>query len=157
MGNLVKKNKCFEAGVSVDNLLAEVNELREELQGKIDEVNALIAGINSALGGKVSSSGGTLTGVLNTRDLVPGSANNYNLGSATKPYSTAFLDGISFNGGENTMKFDWHSTSLSVVLDKKADRYYLPNLPNHSIFFSWDGSHFGLFIDNTFVGNLSFA
>lgn len=153
MGDLVKKNKCFEKGASSGDL----REKFDELQGKIDEVNDLITTINTALGKKINASGGTLTGTLNTQSLIPSSTGVHNLGSSSKTYDTAFLKGITFNNGTNIMKFDWDGAALSVLMDNRTDKYFLASLPNHSIHFSWSGSLLGVYIDNTFVGNLSFA
>lgn len=96
MGKLIKNNKCLEDGVTEAEVLAKVNALKTELQGKIGRINTLITEINTTLNQKIDKTGGMLTGNLTTKDLIPSTDRIYNLGDAGSLWNHVYANELNF-------------------------------------------------------------
>lgn len=161
MGNLVKKNKCFEEGLTKEETEALIATIVTEINEKIEALNVLIgngnSGLMEALEQKFDKSGGTLTGSINSMNIVPKVSGSYNVGSTSKRYGTGFFNKINFGLGHD-IGIGWNDNTKTPFfkIDDNSGTYFAVSSDNNSVKLNWTGNRMQFYVNGTPVGYIPY-
>ncbi len=130
-----------------DNLKVQLSgDVAGNLQNEIDDLQELVDK-------KVNKDGDTLTGILNTKALIPTTDGTDDLGSLSKSYRSAFVKKLNFGNG-NSFSFKWSGTQLSIIVDKTT--FHIPTSSVNGINFGWTAEgRLAVFVDGRFIGYIA--
>lgn len=135
-------NTVYDDGdyfLNYDNLrnsIITVNNLNSQSYNKKEALSAYQGYILDQ--NKVSKSGDTMTGTLNSADIIPKTDKLYNLGSASNNWESIFADNIYKNDLANNYIYCTGGSILDIrAMSKTTANTIWASLPNKTLVFCW--------------------